>query len=162
MAKNTGWKIAGLVAVLIGGYALAKGLVRKAIAKAVLAANLANGSQVIEQDTNSITVVDTDTGTAYSSYQFNGNDMAFPLSHDPSQAYDNVAKLQAYLLFANGDLEMPIDGRFGDLTAEAVLNETEGLSDYGYDADDYDYETVTQAYYNEVVIPELAYFIEAQ
>ena len=83
------------------------------------------------------------------------------MSNDPSSAYDNVAKLQTYLLFANADLVMPIDGRFGDITSEAVLNETEGLTDYGYDADDYDYETITQAYYNEVVIPELDYFVNS-
>ena len=162
MKKKVGLKIGVGLALIVGGYFLVRYLVGRAIAKYVLASNLADGSQVIEQDAIGITVVNVSTGEAYASYQFNGSDMAFPLSHDPSQAFDNVAKLQAYLLFANADLEMPIDGRFGDLTALAVLNETEGLSDYGYDADDYDYETVTLAYYNEVVLPELEYFISQQ
>lgn len=161
MAKKVGLKIGVGLAVVVGGYFLVKHLWKKAI-KSIKASLLASGEYMLTQNANGIQVLNTDSGAIDVDFVNSGSNMAFPLSHDPYQVYDNVAKLQAYLLFSNADLDMPIDGRFGDLTSEAVLNETDGLTDYGYDADDYDYETVTQAYYNEVVVPELEYFIGAQ
>ena len=162
MAKKVGLKIGVSLAVLVGGVFLVRYFFRRAVAKAIKASLLASGELNLQQDSAAIQVTNTETGEIFSTFEFTGNDMAFPLSHDPSMVYDNVAKLQAFLLFANSDLDMPIDGRFGDMTSEAVLNETEGLTDYGYDAEDFDYETITQVYYNDVVVPELQYFIENQ
>ena len=99
-------------------------------------------------------------GSVISEYNYTGNNMEFPLQNS-SGKYDNVAELQAFLVFANPDNNLAIDGYFGPFTSQAVLDETEGLVNYGYDADDYDYETVTEAYFNEVVIPELEYFMNA-
>ena len=161
MNKKLGLKIGVGLAVLVGGYFLVKLLWKKAVIK-IKASLIASGKLVVSESSISISVTDSDTGVVVSTYEFNSNNMSYPMSNDPSSAYDNVAKLQTYLLFANADLVMPIDGRFGDITSEAVLNETEGLTDYGYDADDYDYETITQAYYDEVVIPELDYFVNNQ
>jgi hypothetical protein len=160
--KRFGIKMFGTLALLGGGFFLVRHFWRKATQKAINAALLHSGTLSLSQDSSSIQVVDSQTGDIFSTYEFTGNDMPFPLSHDPSMAYDNVAKLQAYLLFANADLNMPIDGRFGDLTAEAVYSEVDGLTDYGYDAEDYDYETITQEYYNEVVIPELQYYLSEE
>ncbi len=162
MGKNRVLKIIGVVALICGVYFGVVYAKRRFRGIPLKGSDLAGGNITIEQTDEQIFVVDTSTEDSFYSYKFTGKDMSFPLSYDLSSAYDNVAKLQAFLLFANPTLEMPIDGLFGDLTSQAVLDETEGLSDYGYDADDYDYETVTQSYYNEVVIPELQYFINNQ
>ena len=97
-------------------------------------------------------------------YLSNGNNMSFPLYNtgSPYSAYDNVAKLQTYLVFANADIGLVIDGMYGDETEAAVMQEVSGLENYGYGAADYDYSEITQQYYNEVVLPELEYFISNQ
>ena len=93
--------------------------------------------------------------------------MSFPLSYDPNNAYDNVAKLQAFLLFSNPDNNMPIDGIFGKLTRDAVIYEVEDFTTYGYENIDYRSkpiitETVTKAYYDEQVLPNLRFFLDNQ
>ena len=97
-------------------------------------------------------------------YQSTGRNMEFPLldTGSPYTAYDNVAKLQTYLVFANADLELTIDGIYGPNTADAVFSELNNITGYGYDADDYDYSEVTQQYYNEVVLPNLEFFINEE
>ena len=162
MGKNKVLKVIGIVGLVFGVYFGVIYAKRKFRGLPIKGSDLAGGNITIEQTDEEIYVVDTSTEDLFYSYKFTGMDMDFPLSNDPSTAYDNVAKLQAFLLFANPTLEMPIDGLFGDLTSQAVLDETEGLTDYGYDSPDYDYETITQSYYNEVVIPELQYFINNQ
>ena len=91
-------------------------------------------------------------------YTNTGSMMAYPMSNSLFGKYDNVANLQAYLLFTNPDLDLCIDGYFGDFTSEAVLSELNDIVGYGYDGEDYDYETVTEEYYLEVILPELEYF----
>ena len=61
--------------------------------------------------------------------------MEFPLldTGSPYTAYDNVAKLQTYLVFANADLELTIDGIYGPNTADAVFSELNNITGYGYD-----------------------------
>ena len=103
--------------------------------------------------------------------------MAFPLQQD-SGKYDNVAELQAFLVFANPENNLAIDGYFGPLTEAAVKSEVEGLEpNYGYgvyyedvtppesdlniDATNLQYNTITEEYFNEVVVPELEYFMNA-
>jgi hypothetical protein len=119
-------------------------------------------------------------GSVISQYNFTGVDMEFPLQKDLSysQAYDNVAELQAFLVFANADNNLAIDGYFGPATEAAVRTEVENyVGDYGYgvylddvtppandldvEATDAQYNTITQEYFNEVVVPELEYFMNA-
>jgi len=162
MKGNTALKILGLLALGVGIYFGVPYLKRLFRGIPISGRDLAEGNITIEQTDTAIYVVETSTKDSFYSYKFTGKDMPFPLSNDPSVAYDNVAKLQAFLLFANPTLQMPIDGRFGDLTSQAVLDETSDLNTYGYDRPDYDYEQVTQEYYTGVVLPELKYFLDNQ
>ena len=70
-----------------------------------------------------------------------GKNMPFPLTQEsaPYGVYDNVKKLQTFLLFANPDLVLVggIDGKFGASTAAAVKQEVEGFF-----APDRDWETI--------------------
>ena len=121
-------------------------------------------------------------GSVVAEYNNTGVDMEFPLQKDLSfsQRYDNVAELQAYLVFANPDNNLAIDGYFGNLTEAAVRAEVEGLLDYGYGvyfedtatssgaldeaATDAQYNTITEEYFDDVVINEdagLPYFMNA-
>jgi hypothetical protein len=119
-------------------------------------------------------------GSVISQYNYTGNDMEFPLQRD-SGKYDNVAELQAFLVFSNADNNLAIDGYFGPLTEAAVKYEVEGLApnyDYGVyfdnvtppandldvEATNLQYNTITEAYFNEVVMGEqvgLPYFMNA-
>ena len=124
------------------------------------------GKQVVRNDITSIikpmggwSIVMTD-GVEVCDYTNTGSMMSYPMTNSLLGKYDNVANLQAYLLFTNPDLELCIDGYFGDFTSEAVLSELNDITGYGYDGEDYDYETVTEAYYTEVILTELEYFKE--
>lgn len=125
-----------------------------------------------------IYLYDSVTGDVVSQYVYSGNNMSFPLSRNVYAAYDNVAKLQAFLLFANPDNNLSVDGIFGSFTEAAVKQEVQGLLDYDYAvyfeggatssgalddaATEEKYNTITEAYYNEVVLPEFEYFTNAE
>ncbi len=125
-----------------------------------------------------IYLYDSITGDVVSQYVYSGNNMSFPLSRNVYAAYDNVAKLQAFLLFANPDNNLSVDGIFGSFTEAAVKQEVQGLLDYDYAvyfeggatssgalddvATEEKYNTITEAYYNEVVLPEFEYFTNAE
>ena len=136
-------------------------------------------ANVTPSSLGSLYVYDAD-GSVISQYNFTGVDMEFPLQKDLSysQAYDNVAELQAFLVFANADNNLAIDGYFGPATEAAVRAEVEnkvGEDGYGIyfedtatssgaldeEATDAQYNTITQEYFNNVVVPELEYFMNA-
>ena len=167
MKKNALLNIVGVLALLTGVYFGVVYLKRRYRGVPISGFDLAGGNITIEETEKEIFVVQTSTKDSFYSYKFTGRDMEFPLSYNPSVAYDNVAKLQAFLLFANPSLEMPIDGRFGKLTRDAVFDEVDGLTGYGYADVDYvsqpiKTETITKQYYDEVVLPELRYFLDNQ
>jgi len=78
-------------------------------------------------DLGGLYIYDVD-GSVISNYTFTGNDMAFPLQVN-SGKFDNVAELQAFLVFANADNNLAIDGYFGSFTEAAVRSEVEGFAD---------------------------------
>ena len=118
-------------------------------------------------------------GSVITEYANTGVDMEFPLQKDLSfsQAFDNVAELQAFLVFANSDNNLAIDGYFGNLTEDAVRAEVADKLDYGYGiyfddtatstgaldeaATDAQYNTITEEYFNDLVLSELEYFMNA-
>ena len=113
------------------------------------------GNQDIVVTDNGLELVDPslDGGNLLGSYTWRGKYMSFPMYNTdaPYTAYDNVAILQAFLVYESPDLVMPIDGKYGDLTAAAVYDQVNGLTDLGYGDENYDYEEVTQEYYDTFV-----------
>lgn len=170
MKGNTALKILGLIALASGVYFGVTYLRRRLRGIPISGGEIAKGNVTIEESSDGIYVVETSTKDAFYSYKFTGRNMEFPLSQPITKdliAYDNVAKVQAFLLFSNPNLEMPIDGIFGKLTRDAVFDEVDGLNSYGYADVDYiskpiKTETITKEYYNEVVLPELKYFLDNQ
>jgi len=160
-------KILGLVALASGVYFGVTYLRRRLRGVPVNGSDIAKGNVTIEESSDGIYVVETSTKDKFHSYKFTGRNMSFPLSYDPNNAYDNVAKLQAFLLFSNPDNNMPIDGIFGKLTRDAVIYEVEDFTTYGYENVDYISkpiitETVTKEYYDEQVLPNLRFFLDNQ
>ena len=74
------------------------------------------------------TITSTVDGSVICDYTNTGSNMEFPLSQSIFR-YDNVANLQAYLLFTNPDINLCIDGYFGEITEAAVKQEVDGLGD---------------------------------
>lgn len=183
MKKGIGYKIAtGLVLAVGGFYAFRwykdnytgffKKRVRRQDENTAVTQNPPSGQS------EGIYLYDSVTGDVVSEYVYSGNNMSFPLSRNVYAAYDNVAKLQAFLLFANPDNNLAVDGIFGSFTEAAVKQEVQGLLDYNYAvyfedgatssgalddvATEEKYNTITEAYYNEVVLPEFEYFTNAE
>ena len=186
MAKKVGLKIGGLIAVGAGTWYFFNsdwyttrytGFFKKRI--------LVRDENVLITTEAPANTPPTDLGGIYiygvdgsliSNYNFIGSDMAFPLQKE-SGKYDNVAELQAFLVFANPDNNLAIDGYFGALTEAAVRSEVDTKLDYGYgiyhpdtdtasgaldeEATDLQYSTITEEYFTEVVEPELVYFMNA-
>ena len=125
--------------------------------------DLLSGGAFVDLDGNDIVVTNTQ-GNVIGEYQSTEIDMELPMYNTgiPYTAYDNVAKLQTYLVFANADLVLDIDGKYGDKTEAAVMSEVTDIVGYGYDGDDYDYSELTQEYYTEVVLPELEFYLNQQ
>jgi hypothetical protein len=90
-------------------------------------------------------------GSVISNYNFIGSDMAFPLQKE-SGKYDNVAELQAFLVFANTDNNLAIDGYFGALTEAAVRGEVGGLANQCNE-----FELLADNSYSDVCIDEGSY-----
>tara|TARA_R110000851_G_scaffold82321_1_gene180478 strand:+ start:29 stop:640 length:612 start_codon:yes stop_codon:yes gene_type:complete len=132
-----------------------------------------------ETDLGGIYMYNAD-GSVIASYNNIGENMPFPLQKENGK-YDNVAQLQAFLVFANPDNNLAVDGYYGVLTEAAAEAEVVGFVDeYGYgiyfaDTDTStgaldelataeQYRTVTEQYFNEVVMGEqvgLPYFMNA-
>lgn len=112
-----------------------------------------NSTQQIVATDNGLELTEISSGDLLGSYNWNGKYMEFPMYNTgaPYTAYDNVAILQAFLLYESPDLVMPVDGKYGDLTAAAVYDQVNGLTDLGYGDENYDYEEVTQEYYDTFV-----------
>ena len=170
MKGNTALKILGLIALGVGVYFGVTYLKRRLRGVPISGREIANGNVTIEESSDGIYVVETSTKDKFHSYKFTGRNMKFPLSQPITKdliAYDNVAKLQAFLLFSNPDNNMPIDGIFGKLTRDAVISEVEDFTTYGYENVDYISkpiitETVTKEYYDEQVLPNLRFFLDNQ
>lgn len=163
MAKKVGLKIGVGVAVLVGLYFLSKWAWGKAVDN-IKSSLLASGVLNILQTETGLQVLNTTTGEVEIDYTFDGHDMDFPLAFDSTYTKsDNVAILQAYLLFQNPNLDMPIDGKFGQMTEDAVEDYTVGLTEYGYSiimiTDD---SVVTEELYNDVITPGLVSYIGLQ
>ena len=163
MAKKVGLKIGVVLAVVVGGYFLVKHLWGKAIDK-LKGELLANGELTLTQNNEGIHVVNSITGELVIGYEYTGHNMAFPLAFDPTYTKsDNVAKLQAYMVFENPSLDIALDGKFGVQTQTAVEDLVSGLSEYGYNILLIDDDSViTEEFYNQEVIPELAAFVNNQ
>ena len=186
MKKNVAYKIAtGLVLAVGGFYAFRwykdhyTGFFKRRVKRQNEGTDI---TQVPPSSSSSqsegIYLYDSVTGDVISTYVYSGDDMAFPMERNIYAAYDNVAKLQAFLLFANPDNNLAVDGVFGSYTEEAVRQEVNGLLDYNYsvyyedsattsgaldeEATAFKYLTITEAYYNEVVLPEFEYFTNAE
>ena len=112
-----------------------------------------NSTQQIVATDNGLELTETSSGDLLGSYNWRGKYMEFPMYNTgaPYTAYDNVAILQAFLLYESPDLVMPVDGKYGDLTAAAVYDQVNGMTDLGYGDENYDYEEVTQEYYDTFV-----------
>ena len=192
MAKKVGLKIGAVVAVGAGLFFFFRSdwyknkytgffKKRKKVRDADVLISDVAPTNVTPSNLGGLYIYGTD-GSLVAEYNNTGVDMEFPLQKDLSfsQRYDNVAELQAYLVFANPDNNLAIDGYFGNLTEAAVRAEVEGLLDYGYgvyldnvtppandldvEATDAQYNTITQEYYEDVVINEdagLPYFMNA-
>jgi len=125
-----------------------------------------NTQQAIVGTSTGMTLIDVNTDATMGTYTWTGQSMAFPLSNDfdcydenpltPCRHYDNVAILQAFLLYESGnELDMKVDGQFGDKTTEAVIDQLTDIidPDLGYPEDTYDWEEITQEYYDTFVVP---------
>ena len=117
--------------------------------------DLANNNIYVEYVNDNIVFTDVDNNEV-GEYQATGRNMEFPLYNtgSPYTAYDNVAILQTYLVYANPDLDLAIDGMYGDETEAAVMSEVTNINAWGYEGDDYDYSELTQEYYEGVVLPD--------
>ena len=117
--------------------------------------DLANNNIYVDYVNDDIVFTDVDNNEV-GEYQATGRNMEFPLYNtgSPYTAYDNVAILQTYLVYANPDLDLAIDGMYGDETEAAVMSGVTNIDAWGYEADDYDYSELTQEYYNGVVLPD--------
>ncbi len=117
--------------------------------------DLANNNIYVDYVNDDIVFTDVDNNEV-GEYQAKGRNMEFPLYNtgSPYTAYDNVAILQTYLVYANPDLDLAIDGMYGDETEAAVMSEVTNIDAWGYEGDDYDYSELTQEYYNGVVLPD--------
>ena len=115
--------------------------------------DLANNNIYVDYVNDDIVFVDANDNEV-GEYQSTGRNMAFPMYNtgSPYTAYDNVAKLQTYLVYANPDLALAIDGMYGDETEAAVMSEVTDRGAWGYEGDDYDFSEVTQEYYENVVL----------
>ena len=138
MAKKVGLKIGIGVLLLIGAYFL-----YKKIKDRVDANNIQNGETEIVETEDGIEVVDTASGNVLSTYTNTGNDMSFPLAYDETcndyivggcYEYDNVAKLQKWLLLNMASGSLSVDGQFGLGTKAAVIEVLTNLNleEYGY------------------------------
>tara|TARA_R110001599_G_C12043758_1_gene641426 strand:- start:222 stop:701 length:480 start_codon:yes stop_codon:yes gene_type:complete len=125
--------------------------------------DLLSGGAFVDLDGNDIVVTNTQ-GNVIGEYISTASNMEFPMYNtgSPYTSYDNVAKLQTYLVFANADLELDIDGMYGDETEAAVMSEVTDLTEWGYGGEDYDYSEITVEYYDGVVLPDLDYFLNEQ
>ena len=106
--------------------------------------------------------------------------MPFPLQKDLTcndgiaggcDDYDNVANVQTYIALNMASGEFAIDGKFGNDTEAAVEDLVTGMEDYGYlvmlpdtetmsggvdyIAMDARYKTITEEFYNGVIMPFL-------
>ena len=185
MNTKIGYKIAtGLVLAVGGFYAFRwykdnyTGFFKKRVRRKDEDTSVVQKKKGQGNEISGIYLYDSVTGDVISEYVYSGNNMSFPLSRNIYAAYDNVAKLQAFLLFANPDNNLAVDGFFGSFTEDAVRQEVEGLLDYDYavyfesgttssgaldeEATQEKYNSITEAYYNEVVLPEFEYFTQAE
>tara|TARA_R110002012_G_scaffold4382_3_gene20180 strand:- start:6439 stop:7017 length:579 start_codon:yes stop_codon:yes gene_type:complete len=185
MNKKIGYKIAtGLVLAVGGFYAFRwykdnyTGFFKKRVRRQDENTSVVQSQMGQGTESSGIYLYDSVTGDVVSQYVYSGNNMSFPLSRNVYAAYDNVAKLQAFLLFANPDNNLAVDGIFGSFTEAAVKQEVQGLLEYNYAvyfegsatssgaldeaATEEKYNTITEAYYNEVVLPEFEYFTQAE
>jgi hypothetical protein len=115
--------------------------------------DLANNNIYVDYVNDDIVFTDVDNNEV-GEYQSTGRNMEFPMYNtgSPYTAYDNVAILQTYLVYANPDLDLAIDGMYGDETEAAVMSEVTDIGAWGYEGDDYDFSEVTQEYYENVVL----------
>jgi hypothetical protein len=185
MKNKLGYKIATGLALAVGGFYAFRwykdnytGFFKKRVRRKDEDTSVVQTKMGEGNDPSGIYLYDSVTGDVISEYVYSGNDMSFPLSRNVYAAYDNVAKLQAFLLFANSDNNLAVDGIFGSFTESAVREEVQGLLDYDYavyfeggatssgaldeEATQEKYNTITEAYYNEVVLPEFEYFTQAE
>tara|TARA_R100001244_G_scaffold18708_2_gene19554 strand:- start:133 stop:660 length:528 start_codon:yes stop_codon:yes gene_type:complete len=167
MAKKVGLKIGVVLALVVGGYFAWRRWGSDVLDNGVEvnSNNIIDGTQVLEEEETGIFLYDI-SGVEIGHYEWTGNDMAYPLRMDDGcmdenpltscVGNDNVAILQSFLIFeSGGELDMKIDGKFGQKTTNAVIDQltdliNEGL---GYDADTYDWEEVTSQYYTQIVLP---------
>ena len=117
--------------------------------------DLANNDIYVDYVNDDIVFTDSNNNEV-GEYQSTGRNMEFPMYNtgSPYTAYDNVAILQTYLVYANPDLDLAIDGMYGDETEAAVMSEVTDIGAWGYEGDDYDFSEVTQEYYEGVVLPD--------
>jgi len=147
----------GLLGGLYYAYTKVKPLVKKFLLKFEELSKLQ-----VELDQDDIVITDPE-GVVVAEYISQGYNMEFPLYNtgQPYTSYDNVAKLQTFLVFSDID-DLTIDGKYGPNTEAAVMIAVTDIGSYGYELDGYDFSEVTESYYDQVVIPGLEEFINNQ